>query len=147
VRLAPSLLQKDRWGNWVISKEYNGAMLAEACCKLEGFTYAPSDSLYWQQGRSTERDFIYVTTQNLSAEQLEVLADEVGVERTLLVLCMAFRGKAERWVNLTVKKIPKAVLAKCEWGHDDYSLQVENLPQPPKKPKTSLFDDIEGEEA
>ncbi len=40
-RLAPSLLEKDKWGNWVISKEYNAAMLAEAMCKLEGFTYAP----------------------------------------------------------------------------------------------------------
>lgn len=24
--------------------------------------------------------------------------------------------------NLTIKKIPKAVLACCEWEHDDYSL-------------------------
>ena len=37
-RLAPSLLEKDKWGNWVINKEYNAAMLAEAVCKLEGFT-------------------------------------------------------------------------------------------------------------
>jgi len=33
--------------------------------------------------------------------------------------------------NLTVKKIPKAVLKKCEWGHDDYSLEIENLPKAP----------------
>ena len=43
-RLAPSLLEKDKWGNWVINKQYNAAMLAEAICKLEGFTYAPSDT-------------------------------------------------------------------------------------------------------
>jgi adenine-specific DNA-methyltransferase len=30
-----------------------------------------------------------------------------------------------------VKKIPKQVLSRCEWGHDDYSLQVENLPKAP----------------
>ncbi|HLA80054.1 MAG TPA: site-specific DNA-methyltransferase, partial [Thermoleophilia bacterium] len=64
-RLAPSLLTEDRWGNLVINKEYNAAMLAEALCKLEGFTYAPSETVYWQHGHSTERDFIYVTTQNL----------------------------------------------------------------------------------
>jgi adenine-specific DNA-methyltransferase len=64
-RLAPSLLKEDKWGNWVISKEYNATMLAEALCKLEGFTYAPSDSVYWQQGCSTERDFLYVTTAQL----------------------------------------------------------------------------------
>jgi adenine-specific DNA-methyltransferase len=98
------------------------------------------------QGRSTERDFLYCTTQTLSAERLAQLSEEVGPERTLLVLCSAFRGKADRWPNLTVKKMPKAVLDKCEWGHDDYSLKVENLPKAPKKPKTSLFDYLEGED-
>jgi len=126
-------LEKDKWGNFVINKEFNPAMLAEAVCKLEGFVYAPSDAVYWQHGHSTERDFIYVTTQNLSSAQLQQLSDEVGPERSLLVLCAAFRGKAERWPNLTVKKIPKTVLARCEWGHDDYSLQVENLPKAPPK--------------
>lgn len=128
-RLAPSLLEKDRWGNWVINRQYNAAMLAEALCKLEGFTYAPSESIYWQQGHSTERDFIYVTTQTLSPEQLGALSEEVGTERSLLVLCMAFRGDANRYPNLTIKKIPRHVLDRCEWGHDDYSLKIENLPQ------------------
>lgn len=138
-RLAPSLLERDKWGNWVINKEYNAAMLAEALCKLEGFTYAPSDSVYWQHGHSTERDFIYVTTANLNHEQLQQLSDEVGTERSLLVLCTAFRGKGE-YPNITVKKIPKAVLSRCEWGHDDYSLQVENLPKaPPEKGQQALF--------
>jgi adenine-specific DNA-methyltransferase len=133
-RLAPSLLEKDKWGNWVINKTYNAAMLAEALCKLEGFTYAPSDSVYWQHGHSTEQDFIYVTTANLSHEQLQQLSDEVGPDRSLLVLCTAFRARADRYPNLTVKKIPKAVLARCEWGHDDYSLRVENLPKAPPTP-------------
>lgn len=138
-RLAPSLLEKDKWGNWVINKEYNAGMLAEALCKLEGFTYAPSDSVYWQQGHSTERDFIYVTTANMSHEQLQQLSDEVGPERSLLVLCTAFRGRGE-YANLTVKKIPKQVLSRCEWGHDDYSLQVQNLPKAPPKPgQQALF--------
>jgi len=117
----------------VINKQYNAAMLAEALCKLEGFTYAPSDALYWQHGHSTERDYIYVTTQTLSPEQLAQLSDEVGPERSLLVLCLAFRGGADRYPNLTVKKIPKTVLARCEWGHDDYSLKVENLPSAPPR--------------
>jgi adenine-specific DNA-methyltransferase len=130
-RLAPSLLEQDKWGNWIINKAYNPAMLAEALCKLEGFTYAPSDAVYWQHGRSTEQDFIYVTTQNLSHDQLQQLSDEVGPNRTLLVMCTAFRGKADRYSNLTIKKIPKTVLTRCEWGKDDYSLRVENLPQAP----------------
>jgi adenine-specific DNA-methyltransferase len=141
-RLAPSLLEKDKWGNWVINNTYNAAMLAEALCKLEGFTYAPSDSVYWQHGHSTERDFIYVTTANLNHEQLQQLSDEVGPDRSLLVLCTAFRSRADRYPNLTVKKIPRAVLARCEWGHDDYSLRVENLPKAPLKPgQISMFDE------
>lgn len=128
-RLGPSLLQKDEFGNWIISKEYNAAMLAEAMCKLEGFTYAPSDSVYWQHGHSTEADFIYVTTQTLPREQLQKLSDEVGESRSLLVMCGAFRVKnLDEFPNLTVKKIPKAVLNRCEWGKDDYSLEIKNLP-------------------
>jgi adenine-specific DNA-methyltransferase len=139
--LAPSLLEKDKWDNWIINKTYNSAMLAEALCKIEGFTYSPSDTFYWQHGYSTERDFIYVTTQNISHEQLSKLADEVGQERTLLVLCSAFRGKADIFPNLTIKKIPKQILARCEWGHDDYSLKIENLPKaPPQIGQLSLFD-------
>lgn len=133
-RLAPSLLQKDRWGQMVINPEFNGAMLAEAMCKLEGFTYAPSDTVYWQHGRSTESDYIYVTTQHLGQDQLAQLSDEVGDNRTLLVLCAAFRGDDTRYSNLTVKKIPKQVLTRCEWGRDDYSLNVQNLPTAPAEP-------------
>ena len=135
--LAPSLLERDRWDRWIINRQYNPAMLSQALCKLEGFTYAPSETIYWQQGFSTERDFIYVTTQNLSAPQLRALSDEVGAGSTLLVLSGAFRGSADAYENLTIKKIPQAVLQRCEWGHDDYSLQVENLPQ---APKSNLFD-------
>lgn len=131
-KLAPSLLQQDAYVRWIINKEYNAEMLAQALCKLEGFTYAPSGVHYWMHGHSTERDFIYVTTANLNHEQLQQLSDEVGSERSLLVLCTAFRGR-EDYPNLTVKKIPKQVLSRCEWGHDDYSLRVENLPKAPPR--------------
>ena len=142
-RLAPTLIVNDRWGNPVINPEYNAAQLAEALAKLEGFTYAPSETRWWQHGHSSECDFIFVTTQNLSAEQLQALSDEVGAAQSLLICCSAFRGvtaaqASERWPNLTLKKIPKMVLARCEWGHDDYSLNVANLPlaEPEKPPLT-----------
>ena len=132
-RLAPSLIVNDRWGNPVVNPEYNAAHLAEALCKIEGFTYSPSEVQWWQHGHSSERDFIYVTTQNLSAEQLQALSEEVGTDQSLLVCCAAFHGvtsakASERWPNLTLKKISKMVLSRCEWGHDDYSLNVANLP-------------------
>jgi adenine-specific DNA-methyltransferase len=146
-KLAPSLLRQDAYGQWIINKEYNAEMLAQALCKLEGFSYAPSDAHYWMHGHSTERDFIYVTTANLNHEQLQQLSDEVGAERSLLVLCTAFRGRGE-YPNLTVKKIPKQVLSRCEWGHDDYSLRVENLPKASAPPgQQSLFDSREDAKA
>lgn len=133
--LAPSLLQKDQWDNWIINKEYNAEMLAEAVCKLEGFTYAPSDVDWWNHGYSTETDFLFVTTQNLSVEKLEQLSEDVGSDRSLLVMCGAFRCKPDRFANLTIKKMPKAVMKHCEWAHDDYSLNVQNLPMA-KQPET-----------
>ncbi|MDY0151844.1 MAG: site-specific DNA-methyltransferase [Candidatus Cloacimonas sp.] len=138
-RLAPSLLEKDKWGNWIINKEYNKELLAEAVCKLEGFCYAPSDTVFWQHGHSSESDFIYVTTQNLNAEQLRLISEEVGSERSLLVLCSAFQAETSQFANLTVKKIPKHVLHKCEYGKDDYSLNVQNLPLAEKEEKQSSF--------
>jgi adenine-specific DNA-methyltransferase len=118
----------------VINKKYNPNMLAEAICKLEGFSYAPSETAYWQHGRSTESDFIYVTTQTLTRDQLQRLSDEVGENSTLLVMCGAFRVKnPAEFQNLTLKKIPNAVLRKCEWGRDDYSLEIKDLPQKPEE--------------
>jgi adenine-specific DNA-methyltransferase len=132
-KLAPTLIVNDRWGNPVVNPQYNSAQLTEALAKLEGFVYAPSEVRWWQHGHSSERDFIYVTTQNLSSEQLQALSKDVGSDASLLVCCAAFHGvtaaqAAERWPNLTLKKIPKMVLSRCEWGHDDYSLNVANLP-------------------
>ena len=128
--LAPSLLEKDKYGNWVISKKYNATMLAEAVCKNMGFIYDPSqeENEYWRHGHSTETDFIFVTTASMTHSALKKLSEDVGVERTLFVCCKAFNADADAFDNLTIKKIPHAILNKCEWGQDDYSLNVENLP-------------------
>lgn len=141
-KLAPSLLEKDQFGNWIISKKHNPAMLAEAMCKLEGFSFAPSETDYWQHGRSSEQDFIYVTTQTLTRAQIETLSEEVGEHRTLLICCGAYRTKPDAFPNLTIKKIPKAVMQRCEWGRDDYSLQIASLlaaPEPEPEDKSASF--------
>lgn len=132
-RVAASLLEKDAWGNWVISKEYDASKVAHAVCKLMGFAYQPDETHYWMHGRSSETDFIYVTTQSLTHEQLAAISEEVGDERTLLVCCKAYRADADAFPNLTIRKIPQAVLRKCEWGKDDYSLNIANLPEAPRE--------------
>lgn len=145
-RLAPSLIVHDRWGNSVVNPAYNAAQLAEALCKLEGFDFSPSEEYWWAHGKSSERDFIFVTAQTLSAEQLQSISEEVGDERSLMVCCAAFHGvnaarASERWPNITLKKIPKMVLSRCEWGHDDYSLNVANLPMAKPDPVRSIADE------
>jgi adenine-specific DNA-methyltransferase len=158
--LAPSLLEADKCGRWVISKEYNAPMLAEALCKHMGFTYEPSQDVaeYWRHGHSSETDFIYVTTLALTHDQLRAISEDVGPDRTLLVCCKAFNARVEDFENLTVTKIPHAILSRCEWGKDDYSLKIANLPEreteeatpEPAKPRKatsatpSLFEDQEG---
>lgn len=126
--LAPSLLNRDRWGNLVISKEYDATMLAEAMCKHLGYTYSPSqhETEYWQHGQSSEADFLYVTTQSLTHDALKLLSEEVGAERTLMICARAFSGSIDAFPNLSCRKIPSTILTKCEWGRDDYSLNVGN---------------------
>ena len=135
--LAPSLVKFDEWGNPVINKEFNENMLVRALCKVEGFNFGPSPDVYWKQGKSTESDFIYVTTQHLTAQMLQKLSDDVGENCTLLICCGSFDGKKDSYGNLTIKKIPKAILKKCEWNHDDYSLEIKNLPMSAPDPQPS----------
>ena len=135
--LAPSLVKFDEWDNPVINKDFNENMLVRALCKVEGFNFDPSPDVYWKQGNSTESDFIYVTTQHLTAQMLQKLSDDVGENCTLLICCGSFDGKKDSYGNLTIKKIPKAILKKCEWSHDDYSLEIKNLPMSAPDPQPS----------
>ena len=137
--LAPSLLQKDKYGNWVISKEYNAEMLAEAMCKHEGFHYAPDETIYWKQGQSTETDFVYTTTQPVTKALVDSIADQLGDKETLLICCTSFHTNADEYPQITVKKIPHAVLARCEFGRDDYSLQIKELEYEPRLGQAELW--------
>ncbi|MFL0682012.1 MAG: site-specific DNA-methyltransferase [Algoriphagus aquaeductus] len=128
--LAPSLLNQDRFGQWVINKEYNPDMLAAAMAKHEGFRYAPHEQTYWKQGQSTERDFIFTTTTLLTVESLDRIHEEMHPEESLLICCKAFQAECEnRYPNITLRKIPSLLLGKCEFGKEDYSFKIINLPE------------------
>ena len=137
--LGESLIKLDQWGQPIIDKSFNAEMLAQAVCKLEGFEYAPSQDEYFIHGHSTEHDFIYVTTNFMRQDHLDSISQSVGTDRTLLICCKGFEEEYE-FGNLTMKKIPKAVLDKCEWGKDDYSLNVAKLPKSTSVPvQAELF--------
>lgn len=128
--LAPSLLKKDKFGHWVMSDEYNADMLAAAMAKQEGFKYNPSDTQFWKQGTSSEQDYIFTTTQFMTVQQLEAIAEDMQEGENLLICCKAFQPEcANKYGNITVKKIPQLLLDRCEFGKDDYSLNIVNLPQ------------------
>lgn len=131
--LGASLIRQDQWGQPVINPEFNAEMLAQALCKLEGFTYDPSKEEYFIHGHSSEHDFIYVTTNFMRTENLQSISEQLGNNRSLLICCRGFESTV-KFGNLTIKKIPKAVLDKCEWGHEDYSLNVKNLPMSSSEP-------------
>ena len=127
--LAPSLLKEDKFGNLVINKEYNADMLAAAMAKQEGFTYEPSAEHYWKQGYSHESDYIYTTTQFMTVEGLAAIAEQMKEGETLLVCCTAFQKECRNaFPNITIKKIPQMLLGRCEFAHDDYSLNIVELP-------------------
>ena len=127
--LAPSLLNKDKYGQYVISKEYNADMLAAAVARNEGFKYAPSQEQFWKQGQSSEADFIYTTTNHVGAELLSAIAQDMKPGESLLICCKSFdSGLSSRFANITVKKIPAALLGRCEFGKDNYNLNIINPP-------------------
>ncbi len=128
--LAPSLLNKDKYGNLVINKDYNADMLAAAMAKHQSFSYSPDAEVYWKQGHSSEHDFIFTTTQLITAEMLDAIHDQLGEDESLLICCTKFQPECRnKFSNITIKKIPKVLLDTCEFDHDDYSLNIVSVPE------------------
>ena len=127
--LAPSLLNEDKYGNWIISKEYNAQMLASAMAKQEGFKYEPDERIYWKQGMSSEKDFIFTTTQFVTAELMDKIHEEMQPGESLLMACKSYQdGCDSRHANISIKKIPHLLIGRCEFGKDDYSFNIVNMP-------------------
>lgn len=127
--LAPTLIEKDKYGNPVFSDKYNPEMLVAAVIKVNGYYYAPDSNIFWKQGFCQDNSFIYVTTQYLTAQALDSIASDVGAFEKLLICAPAFDvGLNKRYDNITVKKIPQSVLDKCEFGADNYNLNVVDVP-------------------
>ncbi|MGB7510193.1 MAG: site-specific DNA-methyltransferase [Pelodictyon phaeoclathratiforme] len=148
--LAPSLLNKDKYGNWIINKKYNPDMLAAAMAKQEGFRYLPDEHVYWKQARSSEKDFLFTTTGFMTVEMLDGIHEEMQPDESLLVACKAYQKEcAHCYPNISIKKIPNMLLGRCEFGREDYSLNIVQVPydraeeEVPDEPEL----DIESEEA
>ncbi|WP_297392349.1 site-specific DNA-methyltransferase [uncultured Peptoniphilus sp.] len=127
--LAPSLIEKDKYGNPVISSKYNLNMLIAAIAKLNGYNYSPDPDVFWKQGYSQDKSYIYVTTNYMDSKMLDSIYSDLGMMETLLICAPAFDiGLDKRYDNIQVKKIPQSVLDKCEYGVDNYNLNVVDIP-------------------
>ena len=124
--LAPSLLKRDKFDNWVIDETlYKADFLAAAVAKLNGYSFCPHESIFWKQGQSMDKSFIFTTTEYVNSEYLDKLSKEMIVGENLLICCAAFdTGLDNRYDNIEIKKIPKSVLNKCEYGKDNYNLTI-----------------------
>lgn len=140
--LAPSLLKKDKFGNWVIDEKYNPNMLAAAMCKHEGFRYSPDEEIYWKQGKSTENDYIFVTTNYFAPDQLDSIHEEMGSQESLLICAKTYAQECEnKYPNITIKKIPQAILGSCEFGADNYDLNIIEMTENIAEEQEEEFDD------
>lgn len=121
--LGSTLIVTGKHGRQVISDKYNPEMLAEAMCKLMGYKYAPDKETYWKQGYSSEKNFIFTTTMNVEEQLLAEMSQALG-DGNLLICCGAFTGNKAAYDNITIKKIPQAILKKCQWGSAGYPLPI-----------------------
>lgn len=129
--LAPSLLKKDEFDNWIIEPKYDAEMLAEAMTKHEGYKFSPDENNVYKQGFSTEKDFIFTTTQFLSVDLLNNIHNQLEEDESLLICATHFEeGVGRAFSNITVKKIPQMLLDRCEFGKLEYNLNIVEETQP-----------------
>lgn len=135
--LAPSLLNKDKYNQWVINPNYNADLLAAAMARHEGFSYSPDESVVWKQGFATENHFIFTTTNTITPDVVEQILSEMKPDESLRICCTAFiEGCNEISNRIEIKKIPEVLLGKCEFGKEDYctDTNIINMPADPEKP-------------
>lgn len=111
--LAESLLVKNpKLPVYQINPSYTFDMVAEAICKIEGFTYAPQGEFH---GHSSENRFIHVTMEFVNTKYIQSLMKNLGESQSLLVYCKRMQGDMNLPVNVEVKRIPKDLLSKCSF--------------------------------
>lgn len=142
--LAPSLLKKDEFDNWIIEPKYDAEMLAEAMAKHEGYKFSPDENNVYKQGFSTEKDFIFTTTQFLSVELLNNIHNKLEKDESLLICATHFEeGVGSQFDNITVKKIPQILLNRCEFGRMEYNLNIIEEAKPEDFEEDEILEDEE----
>lgn len=127
--LAPTLINQDPFGEYVINSDYDADMLAAAVALHEGFSYQPDSKLFWKQSVGNENSYLFVTTRHLNSTYLDSIKDSMEDGEYLIIACRSYEGGSEKaYPNITIKKIPQMLLSRCEFGNTDYSLNIVHPP-------------------
>lgn len=128
--LAPTLIKTDAFGEQIINKEYNAEMLASAVALHEGFKFCPNKDMFWKQSKANENSYLYVTTKHLNKFDINKIATSMKDNEFLIIACTSFDEGIDRDnKNIKIKKIPEMLLNKCEFGKDNYNLNIINPPK------------------
>lgn len=128
--LAPTLINTDVFGEYVINEEYDADMLAVAVALHEGFRYQPDENLFWKQSSGNENSYLFVTTRHLNGTYLDSIKDTMQEDEYLIIACKFFdSGIDKAYDNIVIKKIPQMLLSRCEFGKDDYALNIIHSPK------------------
>ncbi len=127
--LAPSLINEDPFGEYVINADYDADMLAAAVALHEGFTYQPDNGLFWKQSVGNENSYLFVTTRHLNSPFLDSIRNTMEDGEYLIIACRSYdKGLEKAYGNITIKKIPQMLLDRCEFGKTDYNLNIVHPP-------------------
>jgi len=127
--LAPTLIKEDDFGQIIINPEYNAQMLASAVAKHEGYFYNPNKSVFWKQANNKGKSYLYVTTNHVNSGLIETIKCDMQDDECLLIICKSFDSNCNIYNNISIKKIPQAILNNCEFGVDNYNLNIINPPE------------------
>lgn len=123
--LAESLLVKNpKLPVYQINPSYTFDMVAEAICKIEGFTYAPQGEFH---GHSSENRFIHVTMEFVNTKYIQSLMKNLGERQSLLIYCKRMQSDMNLPVNVEVRRIPKDLLSKCNFEGDNFERPIKIL--------------------
>lgn len=127
--LAPSLINEDAFGEYIINTEYDADMLAAAVALHEGFTYQPDSTMFWKQSVGNEKSYLFVTTRHMTTVFLDSIRDAMEEDEYLVVACRSFEsGLDKAYEHIAIKKIPQMLLSRCEFGKTDYNLNIVHPP-------------------
>lgn len=126
--LAPTLIKEDAFGQPIINPEYNAEMLAAAVAKHEGYFYNPDSSVFWKQSNNKGNSYLFVTTNHVDSRIVETIKADMKEDEFVLIVCKSFDSNCNGYKNIAIKKIPQSLLKNCEFGVDNYNLNIINPP-------------------